>query len=170
MSKTYTIEQAQTIGKGVLSASKADVSKAGLVQWAAEVDTVDSFKVLAAAIQVAADAKGNTELDKKVRKGALAVWATTLKRVRKGEKTAAKGEQDCRQHLAHMLDEGKVTVYWKTPEVKDAKGGEGEGEEGEAGKAGELSDADLLALVQARIESSEAFASQVEELIAAMIG
>lgn len=170
--KTYTVEQAQTIGKGLLTAVKTYGNMSGLVEWAAGEDTLASLSVLAAAIKVAVDMKTTTDAEKKVRKSALDVWTNTLKRVRKGEKTAGKGEQDMRPLLAYTRDDGKVTVYWKTPEPKADKGGEGDGEEqGETGGTpGELTNAELLALVQARIEADAEFASQVEEMVAALIG
>ena len=172
MTKTYTQEQAVSIGKAVLASAKSDIGKAALAQWAGETDTREAFEVLAVAIQVANMAKASTAGEKAIRKGALDVWTNTLKRVRKGEKTAGKGEQDLRPMLSFTRDTA-VAVMWKTPEPKAPKGGEdGDGEEqGETGgKPGEMTNEQLLLLVQARIEADASFAEQMEEMLAAVLG
>ncbi len=126
--KVWTLEDAAKLGKNVMSAVKTYGALSGLAVWTSE--SLDLRKqVLAAAIEVAA-----ATVNKDARKKGLAVFTTTLKRVRQGDKVEG-AEQDMRPFLAFTVDGAKVVgIEWKTPQAKEqegaGEGGEGEGEEG----------------------------------------
>lgn len=173
MSKTYTQEQAQKLGKDALNSAKTYGAISGFVQWCAANEQA-GFDLLAEAIKVSVDAPAGTEAQKATRKSALDGWTNTLKRVKKGDKPE-KGQPDNRPFLAYSRDEGTVLVGWKLPKPKAEKAGGGDGEEqgetgGTPGEPKALTNDELLAMLQARIEADAAFAAQVEEMVAALIG
>ena len=130
----FTLEQAVTIGKSVISAGKAYGQQAELIRWSAE-QLASRVEVLKAAIEQAAKIKG-----KDARKNALAGWTIALKRERQGEKPE-KGTQDMRPFLAFTVEGETVkSIEWKAPKPKAEKAedekAEGSGEEhGEAAPA-----------------------------------
>ena len=159
--KTYTSADALSLGKAVVNGVKTYGQAQACANWAGE-NLDERGPLLCEAIGVAAKTK-----DKAQRKGALAVWNTTLKRVKGEGKEPAKGEKDMRPYLAHKVEGETVAVYWKQPEPKAEGAGEGDGEEqGETGgKPGDLTNAQLLALVKERALADESFAHEVAVLL-----